>query len=443
MLSKFVSLQNYAYLCSVNNVRNHQNNYMTAIVAVLNKHAVAIAADSAVTMGNTHKVVNSANKIFTLSKYHPVAVMTYNFADFMGTPWDIIIKEYRRQLEERSFPTLHGYVNDFFQFLARRDFFCDSQTKEKYFGYFLDTFFKAFKSSAAAKNKVGENNVTESMLIQELEEYKSKININIPQCADFNTYSLDEFRQDKHTYIENFAVQNKFSAIELLEESFHLYIVSEIMTEIFTGLVFVGYGEDEIYPSLLPFYVSPIVLGRRLKYFVDINKECKINEHGPYSVICPFAQTDVTQTIICGMNPYFNTIISQAINSTLSGFTATITKILDRNPQTCDLSNIIKGLDLGNMAEDAMKQINKEIEGRYTTPLLNTVINLDKEDMADMAESFISLTSLVRRMQPGEETVGGPVDVAVISKGDGFVWIKRKHYFKPELNTSFFNNYFK
>ena len=41
---------------------------MTAIVAVLNKHAVAIAADSAVTMGDTHKVVNSANKIFTLSK---------------------------------------------------------------------------------------------------------------------------------------------------------------------------------------------------------------------------------------------------------------------------------------------------------------------------------------------------------------------------------------
>ncbi|WP_455086715.1 hypothetical protein [Prevotella denticola] len=57
---------------------------MTAIVAVLNKHAVAIAADSAVTMGDTHKVVNSANKIFTLSKYHPVAVMTYSNAAFMG-----------------------------------------------------------------------------------------------------------------------------------------------------------------------------------------------------------------------------------------------------------------------------------------------------------------------------------------------------------------------
>ena len=41
------------------------------------------------------------------------------------------------------------------------------------------------------------------------------------------------------------------------------------------------------------------------------------------------------------------------------------------------------------------------------------------------------------------ETVGGPIDVAVISKGDGFVWIKRKHYFKPELNPHFIKNYFR
>ena len=42
-----------------------------------------------------------------------------------------------------------------------------------------------------------------------------------------------------------------------------------------------------------------------------------------------------------------------------------------------------------------------------------------------------------------EESVGGPVDVAVISKGDGFIWIKRKHYFDPSLNSHFFTNYFK
>ena len=50
---------------------------MTAIAGVLNKHGIAIAADSAVTFGNTHKVVNNGNKIFTLSKYAPVGIATY------------------------------------------------------------------------------------------------------------------------------------------------------------------------------------------------------------------------------------------------------------------------------------------------------------------------------------------------------------------------------
>ena len=36
-----------------------------------------------------------------------------------------------------------------------------------------------------------------------------------------------------------------------------------------------------------------------------------------------------------------------------------------------------------------------------------------------------------------DETVGGPIDVAVVSKGDGFIWIKRKHYFDPVLNQRF------
>jgi len=41
------------------------------------------------------------------------------------------------------------------------------------------------------------------------------------------------------------------------------------------------------------------------------------------------------------------------------------------------------------------------------------------------------------------DTVALPIDVAVISKGDGFIWIKRKHYFEPALNQHFFSNYYR
>jgi hypothetical protein len=33
-------------------------------------------------------------------------------------------------------------------------------------------------------------------------------------------------------------------------------------------------------------------------------------------------------------------------------------------------------------------------------------------------------------------------DVVFVSKGDGLIWMKRKHYFKPELNNQFFANYY-
>jgi hypothetical protein len=67
-------------------------------------------------------------------------------------------------------------------------------------------------------------------------------------------------------------------------------------------------------------------------------------------------------------------------------------------------------------------------------PVINVVISLPKTELAAMAESLVNLTTLKRKVSLQVETVGGPVDVAVISKRDGFVWIRKKHYFKEELN---------
>ena len=64
---------------------------------------------------------------------------------------------------------------------------------------------------------------------------------------------------------------------------------------------------------------------------------------------------------------------------------------------------------------------------------------MPKQDLAEFAEALVNLSSLQRRVNSGVETVGGPIDVAVISKAEGLVWVKRKHYFPAELNARFFN----
>lgn len=89
---------------------------MTAEVAVLNKKAVALAADSAMTteLGKIYP----ANKLFALTKYHPVGVMIYNKAEFMGVPWETLIKMYRRRVGAKALATCKEHVEDFLEFLG-------------------------------------------------------------------------------------------------------------------------------------------------------------------------------------------------------------------------------------------------------------------------------------------------------------------------------------
>ena len=100
---------------------------MTAVIGILNKEAVAVAADSAVTIGweNGKKIYNTANKIFTLSKHAPVGIALYNSASFMTTPWETIIKIYREKLGRKVFATMDEYQQDFFGFLKDKNYFVD------------------------------------------------------------------------------------------------------------------------------------------------------------------------------------------------------------------------------------------------------------------------------------------------------------------------------
>jgi hypothetical protein len=77
----------------------------------------------------------------------------------------------------------------------------------------------------------------------------------------------------------------------------------------------------------------------------------------------------------------------------------------------------------------------------FSEQILDMVEFLPKDELAHLADSLVALTSLHRRVSRDMETVGRAIDVAVISKSDGFIWIKRKHYFKPELNLHFERNY--
>jgi len=90
---------------------------MTCEVAVMNKRGIALAADSAVTLGNGKKIYHTAEKLFSLSPSIPVAIMTFGATDMMNVPWETVVKIYAQKLGSRRFDTLDQCAKDFLSFI--------------------------------------------------------------------------------------------------------------------------------------------------------------------------------------------------------------------------------------------------------------------------------------------------------------------------------------
>jgi hypothetical protein len=52
-----------------------------------------------------------------------------------------------------------------------------------------------------------------------------------------------------------------------------------------------------------------------------------------------------------------------------------------------------------------------------------------------LADFFGHARSAAMMILSGFDTVGGPVEVAALTKYEGFKWVKRKHYYDKGLNT--------
>ena len=96
---------------------------MTVLVAVFNKEAIALAADSAVTStnGGGQTKIFDTTKVFALSKTDPVGIMVYSSAELMGAHVETLIKVFRQKLSvdaPAGFKTLKEYYDCFIEFLS-------------------------------------------------------------------------------------------------------------------------------------------------------------------------------------------------------------------------------------------------------------------------------------------------------------------------------------
>jgi hypothetical protein len=427
---------------------------MTAEIAILNNSGIALAADSAVTIGS-QKVYNSANKLFTLSKYQPVGIMVYDSADLMGIPWEIIIKEYRAELATTNFQTLKEYANHFWEFIRTNEYVIPDTNKKTYIlnqAYnYLDIIYSELEERTQERLKLNNGfSVEETLPILKkiLVKYESAIN----DRAYIDGFAENDIQPIVKKWSEKFnqAINDKLGELFKLltnddKEKINNQIANLFIRDKFllrtTGVVVAGYGTSEMFPKIASYLVEGVFDSNIKKVFI----EGKSNIQNDYFVttIIPFAQDEMVWTFLHGIDPEIDKFASAYLSNIFKKYPESL-QSEDLGLEGKALESVKKKLkDDGNQLLTEFQEAVMDFKQRNNSqPIIEMVGVLPKDELAAMAESLVNLTVFKRKVSISVETVGGPIDVAIISKGDGFIWVKRKHYFKPELNQQFFSNYF-
>lgn len=411
---------------------------MTAEIAIMNKTAVALAADSKVTLslGGKQKTYDTVDKLFSLSKTEPVGAMIYGNAEFIGFPWETIVKEYRRKRPRAKFATVFDWADDFLAFLI--SFFPFAPEDEEKVALSIAQSWIQEAVAQAYRNSGGPADFS-AQLDAVLVEYIGQLDAAPMFLEDAEWAALSPRIEANVGRLCSRGLMSSFEDDQpklrpLAEASIRRNTASPAAT----GLVVAGFGENELLPSIISFDIDGILAGR-LK-FVETNRHDMTRKSS--GVILPFAQTDMVERFMEGIDPAYAMLLHESVEKLVLDSSIDAARTLGHDD--AELQPLMPAFVAATSA--AMQTFwdahDRHRRDRFASPIIDMVMSLPKDELANVAESLVSLTSLQRRVSRELETVGGAIDVAVISKGDGFVWIKRKHYFDPDRNLRFVNAYF-
>ncbi len=424
---------------------------MTSEVVLMNRQAVAMAADSAVTISGDRylKTYQSVDKLFPLVDGQPVAVMIYNNAEIMSTPWETVISLYREQARGRPLDTVDAYAEDFMEFLSGNpDLFPADHQDTEFFKVVavvftviaeeFDNQIAKFQQTNAGALRDHLSAIFEYIVGQLHADYQQNPDGSPrPNLACYPQGMDEQVRRRYGNEISQLidsliqSLKNEFPGLSVseatrtrLQEIAVFAVTKDAFFEHYTGVVFAGFGAREKFPAMRSYLTSSVILGI-LKRKRD--REAGINsDSGP--VFQPFAQDRMIRTFLSGMDPYLRMFM---YGETLKLSTGLVRDIVERTPNLSDAQRgaIFKDYSKNNLSHALhayFQSIDQYQYAVHTRPILRAINSLPKKELGETAASLIKLNSFQQKVMHSIETVGGPIDVAVITRNGGLEWTREK-----------------
>jgi hypothetical protein len=410
----------------------------------MNRRSLVLAADSAATVSRwergrkEERYFKGSNKIFQLSNVEPVGIMIYDSADLHRVPWEIIVKTYRKNLGTDSFPSIEEYGRAFFSFVEQNrglfptDYLDEVlvENADQIMIRFLNMIKEDDRVKAAGSDVAAATLARNTALQEHLDATVAR-----PLKAPFDDDAVDAIRAqhglkiqaeadaDVEIFLEGAPVDSAIVAELGLQALFRRpdYIQSE------TGIVIAGYGKDDFFPSFVEFSCLGF-LGQHLSFEKTGEHAIDRRDSGFFKT---FATTAMADTFTMGFGPDVFRSVRLHLQAALYDFAD---KIANDVGHPC--ANVDQFVD--ETLTSHTKTWTEEVYEKHGRPLRRVIGSLPIEELASLAETLVMLESLKEKVTSPSESVGGPIDVAIITKHEGFVWAKRKLYFDPKLNSRFF-----
>lgn len=427
---------------------NFTGDGMTSEVVILNRKGIVLAADSAVTTGVTNakhpRYSKAANKIFDISPHGSVAATIFGNAHLDNVPWELALKLYRASLTgaqpldkcEEYLASLCAFLNGS-SVLFPASYLTGSFKTDR----FVDAAIHVLDVAAAFAPAVLDKDAAladrqqawqQALPLVQARFAGAPVHPGLPQDAHqtelANTAGLTA------ELAAQIAKNQSIAQLGISPQDLATLSVEAIYKEpthflSSTGLVIGGYGASEIFPS----YKCVDVYGHVGTTLLVVDESAHAVTHDNGAWIQAFAKSSMIDVFTRGFDHSLWTVINSHGENKFN-----------------QLVDELRGAGIvipANIADPAIAKIKgefgqawvRENYQRNLTPLRQVLDGLGMGEMADLAETLLVLESLKERVTSPSESVGGPIDVAAITKGEGLVWIKRKHFFDPALNLKYVN----
>jgi hypothetical protein len=414
---------------------------MTSEIAVMNQRAVALAADSAVTLidGGTVVVRNDQRKLYNLIGGHPVGVMFFGVADMMGHPWEHLIEHYQKKAKSGALPHIRDYAGGFVGMLDNlEEFFPKERQRDEYKRLLASVFRYIFhlaqylrESGGVERQSISDTTILEEAIERVWRDYQFREDGSARgNLACFPQGFAETVRRNYAGEIDELIAYGfqpfglAKQAVQHLKEIAVFAVVKDLFLEDVTGLVFAGFGSEERYPVVTTYFVSAIVGGivkRAEASFDAIDGDTR-------SKIRVFADSEVTNAFIRGIDFNLERRVYGALNSLMYGLVDQVIGAFP-NADPATRETVRRQFQSTTIPQyfDAFRGIIGDYQQHaYINPVLRVLEIASRNELAETARELVSLNVFKKRIMAQKQTVGGAIDVAIISREGGFQWHSRQ-----------------